>query len=148
MSFSFYKKCSNAKFMNNLCFTLVSKEDSIIIKNNKSEKELKLHQNDENNLNKIENLVYKTFYKNLILIKNSIDWIFDNTEEKYHKYINIKINCYSIYTENALKEWMYDWFSERSERAQETYIASNNLVYMGDLKNVYDKFKKCKITVN
>jgi len=142
MSFSFYKKGSNAKIMNNLNFSLISNENDLIIKNNKMENKLELTENEKMVLNGIQNIVYRTFYSNIILIKNGIEWIFNNTEEKFHKYINIKIKCYSIYAENTLKEWMYIWFEQPNIKDE------NKLIYMDEIENIYNQFKKCKISIN
>lgn len=142
MTNSFYKKGSNAKIMNNLSFNLISTEDEIVIKNNKNEINIKIGLEDIIEINQIKNKRYRDFCINTILIKKGIEWILNNTEEKYHKYITIKIKCFSIYTENALKEWMYRWFNDN--------IEDNNckVIYRDDLYNIYNQFKKCKITVN
>jgi hypothetical protein len=143
MSFSFYKKGSNAKIMNNLSFTVVSFNDHVVIKNNRSEIKINLSLDEKEMVNKIKNDTYRSFYTNIILIKNGIEWVFTNTEEKFQKYICIKVKCSSIYAENALKEWMYNWFSTSKIKDE-----INNLIYTDDLYSIYNHFKKCKITVS
>lgn len=170
---NFFKQNSNAKILNNLSYSIdTSSNDStfsnesnnlrelspinnyVCIHNNKGQSPyrnkliLSLDENEINLLNNTKNIFYKNYYNDILLIKKAIEYIFSFNDSKYHKYININIKCSNIYTENALKEWIYDWF----ESDNKTCLNKENIgfepIYKKELKNIYDTIKKCKVLVN
>jgi hypothetical protein len=178
---NFFKQNSNAKILNNLSYSIdtsSSNETSLItnykesnhltslnhyvcIYNNKGQSPyrnkliLSLDENEINILNNTKNIFYKNYYNDILLIKKAIEYIFSFNDSKYHKYININIKCSNIYTENALKEWIYDWFevnTKISNKNSSDVESSNRIIlepiYKKELKNIYDTIKKCKVLVN
>ena len=177
---NFFKQNSNAKILNNLSYSIdsssndsnISKESDnlsqlsplnnyVCIYNNKGQSPyrnkliLSLDENEINVLNNTKNIFYKNYYNDILLIKKAIEYIFSFNDSKYHKYININIKCSNIYTENALKEWIYDWFevnTKISNKDSSDVESSNRIIiepiYKKELKNIYDTIKKCKVLVN
>jgi len=161
---NFFKQNSNAKILNNLSYSIdTSSNDSthsnnlkdinslnhyVCIHNNKGQSPyrnkliLTLDENEIDLLNNTKNIFYKNYYNDILLIKKAIEYIFSFNDSKYHKYININIKCSNIYTENALKEWIYDWFELNKENI------GLEPKYKKELKNIYDTIKKCKVLVN
>jgi hypothetical protein len=156
---NFFKQNSNAKILNNLSYSIDTSSNNdthtnninnyVCINNNKGQCPYKnklilsLDENEINILNNTKNIFYKNYYNDILLIKKAIDYIFSFNDSKYHKYININIKCSNIYTENALKEWIYDWFEITPENEQKL-----DPLYKKELKNIYDTIKKCKVLIN
>jgi len=170
---NFFKQNSNAKILNNLSYSIdSSSNDSIISKesnnltelshinryvsiyNNKGQSPyrnkliLSLDENEINILNNTKNIFYKNYYNDILLIKKAIEYIFSFNDPKYHKYININIKCSNIYTENALKEWIYNWFESEINSSLNKENLRVEPMYKNELKNIYDTIKKCKVLVN
>ena len=165
---NFFKQNSNAKILNNLSYSIDTSSDNnvcntiyndinnindiniyVCIHNNKGQSPYKnklilsLDENEINILKNTKNIFYKNYYNDILLIKKAIDYIFSFNDSKYHKYININIKCSNIYTENALKEWIYNWFEINPENQQKI-----EPLYKKELKKIYDTIKKCKVLIN
>ena len=170
---NFFKQNSNAKILNNLSYSIdsssndsnISKESNnlsplsplnnyVCIYNNKGQSPyrnkliLSLDENEINVLNNTKNIFYKNYYNDILLIKKAIEYIFSFNDSKYHKYININIKCSNIYTENALKEWIYNWFELENNSLLNKENIGVEPMYKKELKNIYDTIKKCKVFVN
>jgi hypothetical protein len=141
MTSSFYKQNSNAKLMNHLNYQITTGYDHVKIKNNKSNFTLKLEDNELGMIEQNEHNFYREYYRDILLVNKALNHIFETNENKYHKYLNLSIKCTNIYTENALKEWIYHWFESKE-------INIENVKYKTELENIFIGFKKCKIQVN
>jgi hypothetical protein len=146
MSTSFFKQGSNAKIMNNLCYYIKTYNNMVEIKNNKTKEEINLNEEEIGIINNINHEFFKSYYEDLILVKKGLEYIFNQTEDKFHKYLNINIKCSNIYTENALKEWINIWFNEESKIINN--FETEKIKYNDELREIYKQFKKCRITIN
>lgn len=142
---SFFKQNSNAKRMNELSFIITTDiaHDEINIKSSKCDKTITLDHQDNTYLDLYStgNIIINNYYKEILLIKKALEWMFNDTEEEYHKYININLNCDSVYAINALNEWIHKWYSTSEEEKDERPF--DNELYI-----IYTYTKKCKIIVN
>ena len=125
--------------MNNLSYQIQSDSDTVKIKNNKSNFTLTLNDEELKILSNMNNIFYKDYYKDILLVNKSLQFIFQHIDEKYHRYINLNIKCANIYTENALKEWIYKWFDSKENQPK--------IVFKDELESIFNGFKKCKIHV-
>jgi hypothetical protein len=170
---SFFKQNSNAKRMNELCFYVNStinsssilsdinnsniKSNKITVRSNKLFTTINLDDNDVSILrfSKINNSTILSYYTELLLIKKALEYIFTDTEDEYHKYINLTLNCCNIYTINVLKEWLVKWYGTKGEYNEDENKsnriieeATNILPFDHELFTVYSYIKKCKVVVN
>lgn len=151
---SFFKQNSNAKRMNDLSFniTTVSNVNSsgldsaeVIIRNSKISKTIGITEDDHIHLELVstQNKIINNYYVEILLIKKALEWLFNDIEEEYHKYVNITVVCSNTYCINALNEWINMWYNttedeeEREERPFEH-----------ELYTIYNYSRKCKFTVN
>jgi hypothetical protein len=146
---SFFKQNSNAKRMNELSFSLNTVKGSnikeIIVKSSKINKLISLDKADLQNISalKIKNSVINSYYSEILLVKKALEWLFNDTEDDYHKYISININCCNVYTINTLREWIDMWYSEEEKNVDNIKIKYfNNEIY-----SIFTNLKKCKYSL-
>jgi hypothetical protein len=139
---SFFKQNSNAKRMNELTFSINTIKANILseinIRSTKVNKTLALDKNELNSLNilKTKNSTILNYYTEILLIKKALDWIFEDTETEYHKYISINISCCNIYCINTINEWLDLYYGSQDQK---------ELKYFGkEIYTIYDNLKKCK----
>lgn len=127
---SFYKQNSFAKHINELTFIIKLYNNTANI-NNKNINNLIIGSNTKYSNNSIIN----QYAQEIALLNIAIDKIFVSTENAFHKYINIKVQCQNVYTNNLLSEWF-----QKND--------SNNFKYYDILKNIHSNINKCKIEVS
>ena len=153
---SFFKQNSNAKRMNELSFNIntikANNLSDVSIKSSKVNKILSLDKNDLQALNilKTKNITILNYYSEVLLMKKALDWIFNDTETDYHKYISISINCCNIYCINTFREWINIWFGTESNNGSNNESSESKVLnyFNKEIYSIFDNLKKCKYTVN
>lgn len=127
---SFYKQNSFAKHINELTFIIKLHNNTANIKNKNIKNVI-----TGSNIQYSNNYMINQYVQEITLLDIAINKIFDSTENAFHKYINIKVQCQNVYTNNLLNEWF-----QKND--------SNNFKYYDILKNIHSNINKCKIEVN